>query len=96
MTDRDTRLRVTTLRLSEMLELVNHLHETLLPHDPKRFWLESQSPLELARQLAGELRELLGVETEHQEFMKVLANSQAAIPPLPAMDAPTDSLAGKE
>jgi hypothetical protein len=79
-----------------MLELVNRSHEALLPHDAKRFWIESQSPLELACQLARELRELLGVEAEHQEFLKEIANPPAAVPPLPTIDAPTNSLAGKE
>ena len=96
MTNLETRLRVTTLRLSEMLELVDRLHETLLPHDPKRFWIESQSPLELARQLSRELRELLGVDAEHQKFLKELANRPAAVPPLPTMDAQANSLAGQE
>jgi hypothetical protein len=96
MSDRETRLRVTALRLSEMLELLDRSHENLLPHDPRRFWIESQAPLELARQLAKELRELLGVESEHRQFLNELANSPAVVPPLPGVDSAPNSLAGKE
>lgn len=97
MTDRETRLRVTVTQLSSMVEALEHLHETVLPQNPRRYWLESQAPLEVISQLTKELRDLLGLKLDgHRPSSGEPSSPPAVIEQLPGVEVPPTSVAGKE